>query len=48
MPLEVVARARQRLQDHAQGLSPGVRALLWAATSGALFCVLNALMRGLA
>ena len=52
MPREAVTRARQRLQDrlqdHAKGLSPGVRALLWAASSGALFCVLNALMRGLA
>jgi len=57
MPREAVARARQRLQvrlhrlhllqAHAQGLSPAVRALLWSAASGAIFCVLNALMLGL-
>jgi drug/metabolite transporter (DMT)-like permease len=29
-------------------LSPTVRGLLWSAASGALFCVLNATMRGLA
>jgi drug/metabolite transporter (DMT)-like permease len=29
-------------------LSPTVRGLMWAAASGALFCVLNATMRGLA
>jgi len=29
-------------------LSPTARGLMWAACSGALFCVLNALMRGLA
>ena len=29
-------------------LPPTVRGLLWSAASGALFCVLNATMRGLA
>ena len=42
-----LARTRQRLRDHAAGLTPAVRGLLWAAASGAIFCVLNALMRGL-
>ena len=41
------ARARQRLQAHAATLSPAVRGLLWAAASGAIFCVLNATMRSL-
>ena len=48
MPTKVGARARQWLQAHAAGLSPAVRALLWAAGSGAIFCVLNALMRAMA
>ncbi len=48
MPRKAAARAAQRLQAHAAALSPAVRALLWAAASGALFSVLNALMRGLA
>ncbi|MDP3611404.1 MAG: EamA/RhaT family transporter, partial [Rubrivivax sp.] len=41
-------RARRRLRARAASLSPAVRALLWAAGSGALFTVLNATMRGLA
>jgi len=45
---EAAARLRHRLQRHTAGLSPAVRALLWAAASGAIFCVLNALMRALA
>lgn len=48
MPREAAARAGRRLRLHAAGLPPEVRALLWAASSGAIFCVLNALMRGLA
>ncbi len=48
MPREAALRARQRLQHRAAMLRPGVRALLWAAGSGALFCLLNALLRGLA
>ena len=43
-----VARTRQRLRDHAATLTPAVRGLFWAAASGAIFCFLNALMRGLA
>ena len=41
-------RARRRLRARVASLSPAVRALLWAAASGALFTVLNATMRGLA
>ena len=41
-------RVHRRLQAHAATLSPAVRGLMWAAASGAIFCVLNALMRGLA
>ena len=41
-------RVHRRLQAHAATLSPAVRGLLWAAASGIIFCVLNALMRGLA
>ena len=48
MPREAAARLRDRLRLHTAGLSPAVRALLWAAASGAIFCVLNALMRVLA
>ena len=40
-------RARWLAQRAAQ-LPPTVRGLLWSAASGALFCVLNALMRALA
>ena len=36
------------LHDKTAHLSPTVRGLMWAAASGALFCVLNALMRNLA
>ena len=36
-----------RLQAHAATLSPAVRGLMWAAASGAIFCVLNGTMRGL-
>lgn len=38
----------ERLRRHARGLTPAVRALLWAVGSGLIFCVLNALMRVLA
>lgn len=38
----------ERLRRHAEGLNPATRALLWAASSGAIFCVLNATMRALA
>ena len=54
MPIERARRTRRtrrawrRLQAHAATLSPAVRGLLWAAASGILFCVLNALMRSLA
>ncbi len=41
MPIEALRR-------HAAALSPAARAMLWAAASGLLFCVLNALMRKLA
>jgi drug/metabolite transporter (DMT)-like permease len=37
----------RRLLARAAKLSPTVRGLLWSAASGALFCVLNATMRGL-
>jgi drug/metabolite transporter (DMT)-like permease len=36
------------LHQRTAHLSPTVRGLMWAAGSGALFCVLNATMRGLA
>lgn len=39
---------QQRLHQRTAHLSPTVRGLMWAAGSGALFCVLNATMRGLA
>ena len=48
MPFKASRLARQRLQAHAATLSPAVRGLMWAAASGAIFCVLNATMRGLA
>jgi drug/metabolite transporter (DMT)-like permease len=48
MPRKAARRAHQRLQAHAATLSPAVRGLMWAAASGAIFCVLNATMRGLA
>lgn len=38
----------ERLHKHTAHLPPTVRGLMWAAGSGALFCVLNATMRGLA
>ena len=41
-------RVHRRLQAHAATLSPAVRGLIWAAASGIIFCVLNALLRGLA
>jgi drug/metabolite transporter (DMT)-like permease len=48
----VIARARIALQAfgqrHTAHLPPTVRGLLWSAAGGALFCVLNATMRGLA
>ncbi|HLL19452.1 MAG TPA: DMT family transporter [Rubrivivax sp.] len=37
----------RRLIARTTSLSPTVRGLLWSAASGALFCVLNATMRGL-
>ncbi len=48
MPRKAARQARIRLQAHAATLSPAVRGLMWAAASGAIFCVLNATMRGLA
>lgn len=45
MPIE---RLQRRASGFAQGLTPATRALLWAMASGAIFCVLNALMRYLA
>ena len=48
MPIEAARRARQRLQHRAAALSPAVRALLWSAAAGAIFVLLNALMRALA
>jgi drug/metabolite transporter (DMT)-like permease len=39
---------QQWLTQRTAHLSPVVRGLMWSAASGALFCVLNALMRGLA
>jgi len=40
-------RARRRLDARAARLSPTVRGLLWSGASGAMFCMLNAVMRGL-
>src|SRR5574337_657679 len=37
-----------RLTEHLQGLDPTTRGLLWSASAGIVFSVLNALMRGLA
>ena len=48
MPRKAAAAAGRRLHAHASALSPAARALLWAAASGAIFVVLNALMRRLA
>ena len=48
MPRKAARLASQRLQAHVATLSPAVRGLMWAAASGAIFCVLNALMRALA
>jgi drug/metabolite transporter (DMT)-like permease len=42
------ATASGWLHGRTAHLSPTARGLMWAACSGALFCVLNALMRGLA
>ena len=41
-------RLHARLHARLATLSPTVRGLLWAAASGAIFCVLNATMRSLA
>ncbi len=38
----------QWLTERTAHLSPTVRGLMWSAASGVLFCVLNAIMRGLA
>jgi drug/metabolite transporter (DMT)-like permease len=47
--VELATRHAQRwLTQRTAHLSPTVRGLLWSACSGALFCLLNALMRGLA
>ena len=48
MPPKAAADAARRLHAHASALPPAVRALLWAACSGAIFAVLNALLRRLA
>jgi drug/metabolite transporter (DMT)-like permease len=48
VPRKAAHRARQRLQARAASLTPAVRGLMWAAASGAIFCVLNATMRVLA
>ena len=47
-PRNRVVRTHQRWRAHAATLTPAVRGLLWAGASGAIFCILNALMRGLA
>ena len=41
-------RQLARVQHWLEGLKPTSRGLIWSACAGALFCVLNALMRGLA
>jgi drug/metabolite transporter (DMT)-like permease len=46
--LQRLHRLHHRARGWTHGLSPGARALLWAVASGAIFCVLNALMRLLA
>ena len=38
----------RRAQDHAAGLDPTVRALLWSASAGLGFCLLNVVARALA
>ncbi len=43
-----IAWVIQRLHHHTHHLSPSTRALIWAACAGLLFCLLNAVMRGLA
>jgi drug/metabolite transporter (DMT)-like permease len=48
MPHRAAAKAGRRLHAQASALPPAVRALLWAAASGLIFAVLNALMRRLA
>ena len=52
MTAGALQRARGRAQRWLHGrtghLSPTVRGLLWSAASGAIFCLLNATMRGLA
>jgi drug/metabolite transporter (DMT)-like permease len=42
------SRIAQRVHHHTASLSPTARALLWAASAGLLFSLLNALMRFLA
>lgn len=44
----MLRRTHQRLREHGERLTPAVRGLLWSGASGAIFCVLNALMRVLA
>ena len=48
MPIDSARRAGQRLQHRLAGLSPAVRGLMWSAAAGAIFVLLNALMRALA
>ena len=43
----LLARHAAVVQRRAERLDPAMRALLWSATSGLLFVVLNSLMRGL-
>ena len=43
----MLQRAQAWLHGHTGHLPPTVRGLVWSAASGALFCVLNAIMRSL-
>ena len=47
-PLSLWRAPREWVTQRTAHLSPTVRGLMWSACSGALFCMLNALMRGLA
>ncbi|CAD5373324.1 EamA family transporter [Rubrivivax sp. A210] len=44
---EAEPAARRGLRERAAGLPPVLRGLLWSGASGLLFCMLNALLRGL-
>ena len=47
MSITPLQRAQAWLHGHIGHLPPTVRGLVWSAASGALFCVLNAIMRSL-